>query len=69
VQPRDAEVFIDGSYAGQVDDFDGRLQGLTLETGGYSVEIRKPGWETLTFDVRITPGRTTRYKGQLIPVK
>lgn len=69
VEPRDAEVFIDGSYVGQVDNFDGRLQGLTLETGGYSVEIRKPGWETLTFDVRITPGRTTHYKGQLIPTK
>ena len=69
VQPRDAEVFIDGYYAGQVDDFDGRLQGLTLETGGYSVEIRKPGWETLTFDVRVTPGRTTNYKGELIARK
>lgn len=69
VQPRDAEVFIDGYYAGQVDDFDGRLQGLTLETGGYSVEIRKPGWETLTFDVRVTPGRTTNYRGELIPRK
>jgi hypothetical protein len=69
VQPRDAEVFIDGSFAGRVDDFDGRLQGLTLETGSYNVEIRKPGWETLTFDVRITPGRTTSYKGELIPRK
>ena len=64
MQPRDAEVFIDGYYAGQVDDFDGRLQGLTLETGGYSVEIRKPGWETLTFDVRVTPGRTTTLQGR-----
>ena len=69
VQPRDAEVFIDGSFAGTVDNFDGRLQGLTLETGGYNVEIRKPGWETLTFDVRITPGRTTHYKGELLPKK
>jgi hypothetical protein len=69
VQPRDAEVFIDGAFAGKVDDFDGRLQGLTLETGSYTVEIRKPGWETLAFDVRITPGRTTSYKGELIPKK
>ncbi len=69
MQPRDAEVFIDGYYAGQVDDFDGRMQGLTLETGGYSVEVRKPGWETLTFDVRVTPGRTTNYKAELVPRK
>jgi hypothetical protein len=67
VQPRDAEVFVDGYYAGQVDDFDGRFQGLQLETGGYSVEIRKPGWEPLTFDVRVMPDRTTTYKGELIP--
>ncbi|HEY6507467.1 MAG TPA: PEGA domain-containing protein, partial [Vicinamibacterales bacterium] len=69
VSQRDAEVFIDGYYAGQVDDFDGRLQGLDLETGGYSVEVRKAGWETLTFDVRVTPGRTTTYKAELIPQK
>ena len=66
VLPKDAEVFIDGYYAGQVDDFDGRLQGLDLETGGYSVEVRKAGWETLTFDVRVTPGRTTTYKAGLV---
>ena len=69
VQPRDAEVFIDGYFAGLVDDFDGRMQGLELESGGYNVEIRKPGWETLTFDVRVTPGRTTRYKSELIPIR
>jgi hypothetical protein len=66
VRPRDAEVYIDGDYVGRVDDFDGRLQGLTLETGGYSVEIVAPGVEPLTFDVRITPGRTTTYRGDLL---
>ena len=59
VQPRDAEVFIDGYLRRP----GGRLRrpdaGPELETGGYNVEIRKPGWETLTFDVRVTPGRTT----------
>jgi PEGA domain-containing protein len=67
VRPRDAEVYIDGYYAGIVDDFDGRLQGLALETGGYTVEIVAPGLEPLTFDIRITPGRTTTYRGQLLP--
>ncbi len=67
VRPRDAEVHIDGDFVGRVDDFDGRLQGLTLETGGYSIEIVAPGFESLTFDVRITPGRTTTYRGDLLP--
>jgi hypothetical protein len=67
VEPRDAEVYIDGDYVGLVDDFDGRLQGITLETGGYSIEIVAPGLEPLAFDVRITPGRTTTYRGTLLP--
>ena len=67
VQPRDAEVYIDGYYAGTVDDFDGRFQGLALEVGGYGVEIVAPGYEPLAFDIRISPGRTTTYRGDLLP--
>ena len=53
--PRDAEVFVDGYYAGTVDDFDGVFQALKLDSGGYKIEIRKPGFETLHFDVRVQP--------------
>ncbi len=69
VQPRDAEVFIDGYYAGQVDDFDGRMQGLSSKPAATAWRFASPGWETLTFDVRVTPGRTTHYKSELIPSK
>jgi len=67
VKQRDAEVYIDGYYAGVVDDFDGVLQGLQLESGNYSVEVALPGFEPLQFDVHVTPGRTTTYKGDLLP--
>jgi PEGA domain len=67
VRPRDAQVFIDGSYAGTVDDFDGTFQSLRLEGGDYKVEIVLPGYEPLDFDVRITPGEKVTYKGDLIP--
>jgi hypothetical protein len=67
VTPRDAEVFVDGYFAGQVDDFDGFWQSLKLETGGYSIEIRKPGFETLQFDVHVQPDRTITYRGELRP--
>jgi hypothetical protein len=67
VQPRDAQVFIDGYYAGQVDDFDGLFQSLRLEEGEYQVEIVLPGYEPLAFDVRIFPGEKTTYEGDLIP--
>lgn len=67
VRPRDAQVFIDGAYAGTVDDFDGTFQSLRLEEGEYQVEIVLPGYEPLGFDVRITPGEKVTYKGDLIP--
>ncbi len=67
VHPRDAQVFIDGYYAGRVDDFDGVFQSLRLEQGEYQIEIVLPGYEPLAFDVRIFPGEKTTYEGELIP--
>jgi len=67
VRPRDAQVFIDGSYAGTVDDFDGTFQSLRLEGGEYKVEIVLPGYEPLDFDVQIVPGEKVTYKGDLLP--
>jgi hypothetical protein len=66
VRPKDAEVYVDGYYAGIVDDFDGIWQQLRLDDGGYRIEIRKPGLRSLAFDVRIQPGRTITYRGDLI---
>lgn len=65
VDVKQAEVFVDGYYAGIVDDFDGIAQALTLEEGPYHVEIVAPGYEPLTFDVRIVAGRKTTYRGEL----
>ena len=62
---RDAQVYVDGYYAGVVDDYDGAFQALKLESGAYRIEIRAPGYETLAFDVRITPGQKIRYQGDL----
>lgn len=65
VTPRDAEVFVDGYYAGIVDDFDGIFQSLKLDSGAYRIEIRKDGFETLVFDVRVQYGRTITYRGEM----
>lgn len=65
VSPRHAQVFVDGYYAGVVDDFDGAFQALKLTSGAYRIDISAPGYETLTFDVRIDPGRDVRYRGDL----
>ena len=65
VSPRQAQVFVDGYFAGEVDDYDGIVQGLKLESGTYHIEIVAPGYETLEFDVRIIPGQKIQYRGDL----
>lgn len=67
VHPRDAYVFVDGYFAGAVDDFDGVFQRLRLEPGPHQIEIQAEGYEPLYLDVYIRPGETTRYEGYLRP--
>ncbi len=57
--PRFAPVFVDGYYAGEVDDYDGIFQRLNLEPGRHLVEIDVyPGAPPFEYDVFIEPGRT-----------
>jgi hypothetical protein len=58
VKPRDAQVMVDGFYAGVVDEFDGVFQSLQLAPGGHKIEVRMPGFDTITFDVHVQPDRT-----------
>lgn len=65
VTPRQAEVFVDGYYAGSVDDYDGLLQRLRLESGPHRIEVRLDGYEPLSFEVRVLPNRTITYRGEM----
>ncbi len=65
VKPSDAAVFVDGYFAGQVDDFDGIFQRLHVEPGPHRIEVRADGYQPLSFDVRILPDRTVTYTGEL----
>ena len=67
VSPRDAQVFVDGYYAGLVDDFDGSFQSLRLEQGGHRIEIHRPGFEDLELDVHVQAGRTITLSEDLRP--
>ncbi len=69
VRPRSAEVYVDGYYAGIVDDFDGLFQSLRLEEGPHRIEIVAPGFEPIDVDVRIEAGRKTTYRGDLRPYR
>ena len=57
VQPRNAEVYVDGYYAGIVDDFDGTFQRLTIEAGPHHIELSAQGAEPRFFDVYVDPSR------------
>jgi hypothetical protein len=69
VKPREAAVYVDGYYVGVVDDFDGVFQRLHLDPGPHHVEIQSPGYDPLTFDVRIDPDHTTTYTGALTAIR
>ena len=65
VKPKKAEVYVDGGYAGLVDDFDSSWQALHLDAGPHHIEMRLDGYEPLAIDVQIEPGKKITYKGTL----
>jgi hypothetical protein len=68
MKPREAEVFVDGYFAGVVDDFDGAFQQLNLDVGPHRIEVRQAGYEPLAFEIRTQPHEKITYKGELKPV-
>jgi len=58
---KDAEVFINGSYAGTV----GKLKTMTMLPGNYTVELRAPGRESYKRDIFVTPGKTIKLSAEM----
>jgi hypothetical protein len=67
VSPRSGDVYVDGYFAGRVDDYDGMFQALKLEAGPHHIQIVAQGYAPLDFDVRIEPNRKITYRGTLRP--
>lgn len=63
--PREAQVFVDGFYAGIVDDFDGIFQHVNLEAGEHRIEVHAPGLAPIAFDVMVQPGRTITLRADI----
>jgi hypothetical protein len=65
LEPRRAQVFVDGAYAGLVDEFRGYYQHLALPAGLHRIEVLTPGYVPLIFDVTVVPDRTITYRRSL----
>ena len=52
--PYDADVFVDGTYAGRVEDFDGATQPLTLSAGMHEIEVQAQGYEPMRINVELS---------------
>jgi hypothetical protein len=69
VTPRQTEVFIDGYYAGVVDDFDGFFQRLRLPPGQYGIELYLAGYRSAQQKILVQPGATFRVRHTMEPLK
>ena len=68
VEPKETEVFIDGYWAGIVDDFDGFFQRLQLEPGEHDVELWLSGHRSVRQKIYLQPNGTFRLRHTMVPL-
>ena len=65
ITPSDAEVLVDGNFAGTVDQFSPSSQPLGLSAGRHRVEVQAQGYQTMSLDVNIIAGQVLPYQGAM----
>jgi hypothetical protein len=60
VDPAEARVYVDGYYAGTVDDFDGLFQRLHLSPGRHEITLKLEGYKTHRVRVYVSPDATLK---------
>lgn len=55
-----AKVYVDGYYAGVVDDFDGLFQRLYVSPGRHEIAVKLDGYKTERFEVYVQNGSTVK---------
>jgi hypothetical protein len=68
VPQRETEVYVDGYYAGIVDDFDGIFQRLRVEPGEHEIGLYLPGHATLIERVYLQPRSSFRIARTMVPL-
>ncbi len=68
VQPKQAEVYIDGYLVGTVDSFDGVFQRLDVPLGEHEITIYSPGYRTIAQRMLFRPRETYHIKDVMQPL-
>ena len=66
VQPSETRVYVNGYYAGVVDDYDGLLQRLRLPTGRHEVTLKLTGHRTHRLRLYISEGHTLKIRHDML---
>jgi len=62
VEPRKTRVYVDGYYAGIVDDFDGIFQRLSVSPGRHDISLKLEGYKTHTFAIYANRDQTLKLR-------
>jgi hypothetical protein len=62
VTPKQAEVYVDGFYAGVADDFDGVFKRLHTTPGGHAITLHLEGYRTVTENIYASPDSTYKLR-------
>jgi hypothetical protein len=62
VTPKQAEVYVDGFYAGLADDFDGVFKRLHTTPGGHAITLHLEGYRTVTENIYASPDSTFKLR-------
>lgn len=65
-EANDAAVYVDGFYAGVVDDFDGIFQSLPLPPGGHTIVLYLDGYRTVRHNLYLARGSSYTVREQLV---
>jgi hypothetical protein len=69
VEPDHAAVYVDGFFAGVVDDFDGLFDGLPLTPGGHTLVFYLDGYRTLRRNLYVPPGASFSVRELMEPLR
>lgn len=65
IQPATAQVFADGYYVGAPSDFSPERGGGLVDAGAHRIDINAAGYESMTVDIRVSPGQPVTLRGTL----